>query len=111
MPPDDTFLAALGEIPAGYSEGWFEGRRWGVTLQASEDGRRRWLFGEVLDGADHVSFNLYALAAGMALRPCEMSTQKVAAFVKGYVADASPRQSRGSAPSGPSTGSADGSGT
>ena len=112
MPPDDSaFLAALRDIPAGYSEGRFEGRRWGVTLQASEDGRRRWLFGEVLGGADHVSFNLYALAGGMALRPCEMSTEKVVAFVQGYVADASPRQSRGSAPSAPSTGSADGSGT
>ena len=108
---NDTFLAALGEIPGGYSEGCFEGRRWGVTHQVSQDGRRRWLFGEVFGGADHVSSNLYALRGGMKLRPCEMSTQKVAAFVQGYVADASPRQSRGSAPSAPSTGSADGSGT
>ncbi len=108
---DDTFLAALGEIPSGYSEGCFKGWRWGVTHQVSQDGRRRWLFGEVLGGGDHVSFNLYALTGGMALRPCEMSTEKVVAFVRGYVADPSPRQSRDKAPSAPSTGSADGSGT
>jgi hypothetical protein len=86
--PDRRFMAAVEALPAGYSRGTCDGRRWGVTLDASIDGRRRWLYGEALDGSDHVSFNLYRLAAGPALRPCEMPVEKVVRFVLGYVPDA-----------------------
>ncbi|WP_216851103.1 hypothetical protein [Acidisphaera sp. L21] len=106
---ETAFLAALCAIPAGYSEGWFEGRRWGVTLHSSADGRRRWLYGKELGATKHVSFNLYSLAGGMVLRPCEMPTEQVLAFVQGFVPDASLHQGRGGAPS-LGTGSADGSG-
>lgn len=82
---DAGFLAALAAIPAGHSRGRFAGKRWGTTLDVSADGRRRWLYAEALDGSDHVSFNLYALASGPALRPCEMAAGKVVAFVRGYV--------------------------
>ena len=82
------FLAAIARLPTGYGQGWYRGTRWGVTLSASPDGRRRWLWGEALDGAGTVSFNLYLLAAGPALRPCEMPAEEVIAFVLGYVPDA-----------------------
>jgi hypothetical protein len=63
----------------------FEGRRWGVTLSASDDGRRRWLWGEELGGPGRVSFNLYALGdRRVALRPCEMPEAWVIAFVLRY---------------------------
>mgnify|MGYP004526313975 CR=1 FL=1 len=75
-------------LPEGYGEGSFAGRRWGVTLNGSPDRQRRWLFGEELGGGNHVSFNLYALAGGPALRPCEMPVDKVVRFVLGYVPDA-----------------------
>lgn len=88
---DGRFLDAVDALPAGYAEGTYDGRRWGVTLDTSPDRRRRWLYGEALDGSDHVSFNLYRLDAGPALRPCEMPVAKVVGFVLGYTPDAAVR--------------------
>lgn len=84
----DAFLAALDRLPIGYSTGSYRGARWGVTISASVDGRRRWLWGEALNGTGTVSFNLYMLASGPALRPCEMPAEEVIAFGVGYVPDA-----------------------
>jgi hypothetical protein len=86
-PPPD-FSRALSLIPDGYSEGRFDGRRWGVTVERSEDNRRVWLFAEELAGTDIVSFNLYVLETGARLKPCEMSSGKVMEFVIGYRPDA-----------------------
>ena len=87
-PADDPFTNALALIPEGYSEGSFEGRRWGATVRRSPDGKRIWLYGEDLAGSDIVSFNLYLLeASGSTLKPCEMSSEKVTAFVLSYRPD------------------------
>ncbi|MCQ1572721.1 hypothetical protein NFO65_18490 [Neorhizobium galegae] len=76
------FEQALAQLPDGYLEGNFDGRRWGVTVRRSGDGRRLWLFGEELGGTDVVSFNRYLLDGDQsALKPCEMSSDKVIAFV------------------------------
>jgi hypothetical protein len=89
-PPPDTseaeeFAEALGRLPLGYSEGLFQGRRWGATLKRDAASRRIWLFAEDLAGTDIVSFNLYRLTGGRPLlKPCEMSSDKVIAFVLGY---------------------------
>lgn len=77
----DRFLA----LPAGYSEGRFGGRRYGVSVSSSADGKRRSLFAEELGGKDLVSLNLYLLASGKALlKPCEMPEAKVIDFVMGF---------------------------
>ena len=79
-----TFQAALGLLPTGYSAGWFLGRKYGLTLTRSVDCKRVTLFARELGGQDIVSFNLYRLDGGVdALRPCEMSSQKVSDFVMG----------------------------
>ncbi|NLS07411.1 hypothetical protein HGP14_29475 [Rhizobium sp. P32RR-XVIII] len=79
------FEAALGALPEGYSEGIYEGRRYGVSLRRSDDGRRNSLFARELAGTDIVSFNLYRLGSGNAsLKPCEMSAEKVRDFVLGF---------------------------
>ncbi|MBB3936192.1 hypothetical protein [Aureimonas phyllosphaerae] len=71
--------------PEGHCEGSFEGRRFGVTLHRSGDGRRIWLYGEERGGGGIVSANLYRLADGEALlRPCEMPAEVVARFVLGF---------------------------
>ncbi|TXH99234.1 MAG: hypothetical protein E6Q76_20305 [Rhizobium sp.] len=81
----DKFEWALANLPQGYSEGAFMGRRYGVTLRRSKDGRRTSLFARELAGKDIVSFNLYRTRTGKAvLKPCEMSGEKVAAFVSGF---------------------------
>jgi len=82
---DDRILARLAALPRGHGEGRYEGRRWGVTVKGSEDGRRWWIWGEELAGPDRISGNLYVLAGGRALlKPCEMPIDKVRAFVLGY---------------------------
>ncbi len=88
-PPDaQILLDRLGTWPSGHSEGTFQGRRFGVTLHRSADGRRLWLYAEERGGGDFVSANLYTLSSGEALlRPCEMPAQIVAAFVLGFRPD------------------------
>jgi hypothetical protein len=79
------FETALATIPEGYSEGSFAGRRYGVTLQRSGDGKRLSLFAQELGGRDVVSFNRYRLRSGEdKLKPCEMSSEKVEAFILGF---------------------------
>lgn len=89
-----AFLDCLRRLPAGYGEGVFARRRYGVTVTWSDDRRRCWLYGEELGGGDRVSFNLYLLQGDRrALRPCEMSAEKVIDFVLNYEPrDASPDQ-------------------
>ena len=83
----DQFLAALDRLPIGYSEGRYAGHRWSVTLDMAADRRRCWLWGEQLGGTGRVSFNLYRLADGPVLRPCEMPAETVIAFVLAYRPD------------------------
>ncbi|WP_198956853.1 hypothetical protein [Ensifer sp. 1H6] len=79
------FEKALAELPEGYVHGIFQGRRWSATVRRSADGKRVWLYGEELGGADVVSFNLYVLSdASAILKPCEMSSSKVIDFVLGF---------------------------
>jgi hypothetical protein len=81
----DDFEAALRALPEGYSEGLFQGRRYGVTLRRSGDGRRNSLFARELAGTNVVSFNLYRSKSGnIFLKPCEMSAEKVRDFVQGF---------------------------
>jgi hypothetical protein len=84
------FEAALAALDEGYNEGFYEGRRYGVSLRRSNDRRRYSLFARDLAGTDVVSFNLYRLGSGtVSLKPCEMSAQKVRDFVLGFRSSAS----------------------
>ncbi|MEH2594925.1 hypothetical protein V1278_001838 [Bradyrhizobium sp. AZCC 1577] len=62
----DDFEAASAALPEGYSEGIYEGWRYGVSVRRSDDGRRNSLFARELAGTDIVSFNLYRLGSGNA---------------------------------------------
>ena len=66
----------------GYREGTYEGRRFSLIVRRSGDGRRNSLFARELDGTDIVSFNLFRVTSDRTLlKPCEMSAEKVVAFV------------------------------
>lgn len=83
--PHDAFEHALKRFADGYSQGMFDGRRWGVTVTRTSDHKRLWLYAEDLTGTNIVSFNLYRLnGTGLKLKPCEMSSEKVIAFVLGF---------------------------
>lgn len=79
----DEFLKHYHALPLGSFEGLYNNSRYGVTRRQSADGKRGWLYAEELGGADHISLNLYRLASGAKLKPCEMPKQKVIDFVLG----------------------------
>lgn len=82
------FDEAFKKFPEGYSQGVYEGQRFGLVVRRSDDGRRNSLFAKELAGTDIVSFNLYRFSSGKtSLKPCEMSAEKVTAFVLGFRAD------------------------
>jgi hypothetical protein len=83
----DPFRTALESIPEGHSLGMFQGLRYRVDKTIHTGGRSVKLFAKDLAGKDFVSLNLYHLAAGDVLKPCEMAEAKVRAFVLGYVPD------------------------
>lgn len=78
-----SFLAAFATIPVGVSLGVYAGRRYILTKTRHAGGRSAKQVAEALDGSDYISLNLYHLAAGARLRPCEMPAAKVRAFVEG----------------------------
>lgn len=75
------FLAAWDALPIGTSEGMFKRRRYSLIRTERDGGRQAWLWAEELGGTDRISANLYRLAAGPVLKPCEMSEEKVRNFV------------------------------
>ena len=86
----EPFLSRFLALPTGYGRGEYAGRRYGVTIGRSSDGRRHNLYAEELGGTDRVSLNLFVLTDGrLVLKPCEMPDAKVVAFVMGYRPDGS----------------------
>ena len=88
MTPDPEFLYLFDNLPLGGYGGTYMGRRYRVVKSQMANGRSQKLEAEELGGTDYISFNLYRLASGETLlKPCEMPTEKVVAFVLGLVAD------------------------
>lgn len=88
MTADPDFLAAFDALPIGGYGATFEGRRYRVTKSQFACARSQKLVAEELGGSDCISLNLYRLATGEALlKPCEMSEEKVRAFVMGVAPD------------------------
>jgi hypothetical protein len=85
--PDQRASPALApfllRIPEGYSEGMFEGHRYRLEKTSFNSGRSVKFYARALDGTDFVSLNLYLLASGEAVKPCEMLEGKVRAFLMG----------------------------
>ena len=76
-----AFDAALNALPHGTFYGTAHGRRYVVTKTVLGGGRTTKLVAEELGGADYISLNHFALGSGARLKPCEMSADKVTAFV------------------------------
>ena len=74
-------VAALDALPQESVAGMACGRRYLATKQLFNDGRSVKLVAEELDGRNYISLNLYKLAAGPRLCPCEMSRDKVIRFL------------------------------
>lgn len=83
----DAFRTALDLIPEGHSTGHFNGTRYRIEKTSHAGGRSVKLYARDLGGTDVISLNLYHLAAGDLLKPCEMPEAKVRAFVLGFQSD------------------------
>lgn len=81
----DTFLTAFDALPLGSFVGTSQGRRYVITRQDFSNGQSQKLIAEELSGNDYISLNLYRLATGARLKPCEMPETKVIEFVLNLV--------------------------
>lgn len=81
----EAFQKALSLIPEGYSEGMFQGQRWRMEKTTFAQGRSVKFYARDLGATNFVSLNLYHLASGDVLKPCEMAEAKVREFVLGVV--------------------------
>ncbi|WP_264211028.1 hypothetical protein [Leisingera thetidis] len=76
-----AFLAAFDALPLGAFTGRAGGRKYTVTRQNLAAGKAQKLVARELGGSDCISLNLYRLASGARLKPCEMPADKVIRFV------------------------------
>lgn len=77
-----TFAEKLAMLPIGTFRGTAHGRVYIVTRTLVSGGKGEKLVADALDGTDYISLNLYHLASGDRLKPCEMPETKVRAFVE-----------------------------
>ena len=68
-------------LPEGYSEGIYEGKKYGITKAVFNDGKSYKIYGKELCGSDFVSLNYYITSKKQLLKPCEMPAQKVIHFL------------------------------
>lgn len=59
-----------------------------ATRTIFNNGKSEKLVAEQRGGPDYISLNLYHLAAGPQLFPCEMPAEKVIAFLRAFLPDA-----------------------
>lgn len=83
----DDFHIAFNALPIGTRKGVFADKRYVLTKTAFNSGKSWKLVAEELGGRDYISLNVYELASGPRLHPCEMSRAKVIAFVRGVTID------------------------
>ena len=85
MPVTQEFLTTFHALPRGLSQGFYEGRKYSVTVKYNANDRSAWLYGEELDGSNHISCNIYFLKnKNTRLKPCEMPARKVIDFVRSF---------------------------
>ncbi|HAA15320.1 MAG TPA: peptide methionine sulfoxide reductase [Cytophagales bacterium] len=81
MDTTSTVLKYIHQLPTGYSEGLYRGRKYGIVKEVFNAGRSYKVLARELKGTDLVSLNLYLTRKGEALKPCEMPAEKVIEFL------------------------------
>ncbi|WP_136480279.1 peptide methionine sulfoxide reductase [Cognatitamlana onchidii] len=75
-------LNYIENIPEGYSEGFYEGVKYGITKSVFNNSKSFKIYAKELQGTNFISLNFYITAKKEFLKPCEMTEQKVIAFLK-----------------------------
>ena len=79
-----NILSFIHKLPLGYSEVWYQKKKFGVTRTDFNAGKSIKVFAEEIGGTHFVSFNYYRTLKGELLKPCEMPEQRVLHFLKHY---------------------------
>lgn len=79
----------INGLPEGYSEGIYQGRRYGISKTTFNQGKSSKVFAEELGGTDFISLNFYQTSKKDLLKPCEMPVAKVVDFLTGVVLQSS----------------------
>ena len=72
----------LRTLPNGTFEANFKGRAYTVSKTTFAGGKSLKLVAEAKDGSDYISLNMYDLAQGPRIYPCEMPLGKVLTFLE-----------------------------
>ena len=84
MTPPPDVVDRIRALPPGSSTGTAHGKSYICTRSDFSDGRSVKVVAEERGGPDYISLNLYHLAAGPRLFPCEMPAGKVIAFLRDF---------------------------
>ncbi len=57
-------------LPEGYSEGFYQGRKYGISKTTFNQGKSSKVFAEELGGTDFISLNFYRTSKKDLLRAC-----------------------------------------
>ena len=74
-------LNDLNRVNEGYSEGYFNSKKYGMTKTTFNDGKSIKFYAEELGGNDLVSLNYFITCGKELLNSCEMDAQKVIRFL------------------------------
>lgn len=75
-------LSYINNLPEGYSEGLYNGAKYGITKTTFTRGHSFKIYAEELGGNDLISLNYYITSQNEWLKPCEMPEAKVIDFLK-----------------------------
>lgn len=74
----------LQQIPIGYSEVHYEGKRYGLSRTDFNNGKSLKIYAKELGGNGFISFNYYMTTKKNLLKPCEMPIEKVIQFIHAF---------------------------
>ena len=77
-------IKRIKSLPIGFSEVFFENKKYGVTRTDFNNGKSFKLYAEELGGIDFISLNYYITNSKEILKPCEMPEIKVIKFINNY---------------------------
>ncbi len=71
-------------IPKGYSEVFYQQKKYGVTRTDFNSGKSTKVYAKELGGNDFISMNYYITSTSESLKPCEMPSEKVIDFLLNF---------------------------
>ena len=79
-----SLLSKIKDFPLGYSEVFFENKKYGITRTDFNNGKSFKIYAEELGGKNFISLNYYITETSEKLKPCEMPAEKVIHFLNNY---------------------------